>query len=82
MTTLAAQMKPMFTRMEIAQTNFIANVMDQFKFTEAEAEKILRIYRKVKAVRYDAAMGRYNLTHGAYWEKQPMLNALAVKEKS
>lgn len=82
MTTLTVQMKPMFDRMEMAQNDFIANVMEQFGFTQAEAEKILRVYRTAKVIKYVASMGRYDLTHGAFWEKQYMINALAVKEKA
>jgi hypothetical protein len=80
-TDFAAQIKPVFNRMEMAQTSFIADVMEQFGFTQTEAEKILRVYRKLKVMKLDVAMGRYNLVHGAFWEKAPMLAALAVVEK-
>ena len=76
MTQLHEQMAPMFQRMENAQTSFINDVMEQFGKTEEEATKVLAVFRKVKAVKYDAAMGVYNLTHGAYWEADVIDRAL------
>lgn len=76
MGNLKTEMHPMLQRMETAWTEFTGNIVEQFGFTQAQADEILRVYRVVKAVKYDAAMGRYNLTHGAYWDRVPMENAL------
>lgn len=76
MGNLKTEMHPMLQRMETAWTEFTGNIIEQFGFTQAQADEILRVYRVVKAVKYDAAMGRYNLTHGAYWDRVPMENAL------
>jgi hypothetical protein len=69
--------KDMAIRIENAHTSFINDVMEQFNFNEKEAEKILSVFKKVKAVKIDVAMGRMNLTHGAFWDKEVMIRALA-----
>ena len=76
MGNLKTEMRPMLQRMEQAWTDFTSNVVEQFGFTQEQADEILRVYRLVRAVRYDAAMGKYNLTHGAFWDRVPMENAL------
>ena len=76
MGNLTVEMRPMLKRMEDAWTNFTGDIVEQFGFTQEQADEILRVYRLVKAVKYDAAMGKYNLTHGAFWERIPMENAL------
>ena len=76
MDNLKVEMRPMLQRMEQAWTDFTENIVEQFGFTQEQADEILRVYRLVKAVRYDASMGKYNLTHGAFWERIPMENAL------
>jgi len=76
MGNLKTEMRPMLQRMEQAWTDFTGNIVEQFGFTQEQADEILRVYRMVKAVRYDASMGKYNLTHGAFWERAPMENAL------
>ena len=58
------------TRIVNAGDVFVANVMDQFGKSKPEAERVLAAFRKVKAVKLDAVNGRYNLTHGAYWEQE------------
>ena len=73
--------RDMAIRQQNAIDNFIANVREQFGFTEREAETILNMYRKAKAVRLDWAMGRYSLTHGAFWERAPMERALELAKE-
>lgn len=77
MSAIHDQMQPIFQRMENAQTAFITDVMEQFGKTEQEATKVLAVFRKVKAVKYDAAMGRYDLVHGAFWEADVIDRAIA-----
>ena len=85
MDSLKAEMRPMLQRMEQAWTDFTGDIVEQFRFTPEQADEILRVYRVVKAVKYDAAMGKYNLIHGAFWERDAMENALlysvTAKEK-
>jgi hypothetical protein len=61
-----------------AQISFVEMVQEQFGFTKTEAGKIWTVYRKCKVVKIDWATGRFQVTHGAYWEKEPMVNALAM----
>lgn len=63
-------------RMDNAHIGFIANVQEQFGFTAQEAETILHVFIKAKAVKLNVAMGRYDLKHGAFWDKDVMLRAL------
>ena len=78
MGNLQPEMRRVLQRMEQAWTDFTGNIVEQFGFTQEQADEILRVYRMVKAVRYDASMGKYNLTHGAFWERAPMENALCT----
>lgn len=59
-----------------AHNSFVENIMEQFGFTQAEAEQILTIYKRIKAIKLDSVMGRYNLIHGALWERETMQRAL------
>jgi len=73
-------LEDMFTRIENAQTDFINLVVDQFKFTPEEATKILAVYKKMKIAKLVVAMGRYDIVHGAYWDKEVMQRALEMKQ--
>lgn len=68
----------LYIRQQNAANSFVASVVEQFGFTEAQAEHILTVYRAAKAVKLDPVDGQFHLTHGAFWERQPMVNALAV----
>jgi len=59
-----------------AQDSFIQNVMDQFGKTKEESLKVLKMFIKAKAVKLDAIHGKYNLTHGMYWNAQVIENAI------
>ena len=61
-----------------AESGFIADAQEQFGFTSEEATKILAIYKKEKVVKIDPVMGTANLSHGIFWEKETMQNALKV----
>ncbi len=69
-------LRPMAERSVIARNEFVNNVMEQFGFNKEEANAILDAYIKAKAVKLDWAGGRYNLKHGAFWERGPMEEAL------
>ena len=67
-------------RIENAAAEFIESVREQFGTTTAEAEKVLRVFRKTKAVKLDPVGGRYRLTHGAFWESEVIRRAIEWKE--
>lgn len=50
------------------------------KFSEAEAEAIFTVYRKLKVIKYDAGVGRFNVVHGAYWSVDALTNALTLSK--
>jgi hypothetical protein len=77
---MKSALKPMFTRIENAIDGFISTVMEQFGTTLEDAEKVLRVFKMCKVVKLDASMGRYNLTHGAYWDKEVIQNAINLDE--
>lgn len=72
----------MAIRIENAHNAFVASVVEQFGYTKAEAEQILAVYLKHKIIKVNPVGGGYSLTHGAFWEKAPMDNALAIAEGS
>jgi len=55
---------------------FKESICEQFGFTQLEAQKILDVYLKVKAVKFCKHTGQIELAHGAFWDKAPMDNAL------
>jgi hypothetical protein len=71
-----AAYKSVAQRLVNAEDNFIQATMEQFGYTQGQAEKILAVYRKHKILKLDAAIGRYQLKHGAFWDRLPMENAL------
>ena len=72
-------MQDMITRIVNAETSFISDVIEQFGFTQEQATKILAVYKKYKIAKVDPVMGRVNIKHGAYWDKEPMSKALEVQ---
>lgn len=68
------------TRMHNAAENFIGSVVEQFGTTRPQAEKVLRVFRKAKAVKLDPIMGRYELRHGGFWESDVIQRAIELKE--
>jgi len=72
------QFEPIADRISQARIEFVGSVMEQFNKTQDEANKVLDVFIKVKAVKLNVAMGRYDLTHGAYWETAVIDNALSL----
>ena len=70
--------KEIAQRIVNAENSMIDEIVEQFGFSENEAEKILKVFKKAKAVKLDVYMGRYELTHGAFWCKEVMKNALNI----
>ena len=69
---------PMFERIENARNRFVGELMEQFQYTEAQAAHILDVYRREHAVKLVAAMGRYDLVHGLFWERDVLDRALTL----
>lgn len=59
-----------------AENAFITSVMEQFGFTLIESAKILVEYKKAKVLSIDPVCGQFKLKHGAFWDKDVMLNAV------
>lgn len=60
-----------------AENSFIECLMTAASITHAEAEKVLAIYRKSRAVKLDAVGGTLTVKHGAFWDRDVILRALA-----
>ena len=63
-------------RIENARQGFISICVDSHGFTEEQAKHILAVYRRLKVIKLDTGVGRYQFTHGVYYERQTMGNAL------
>jgi hypothetical protein len=63
-------------RMVNAELAFVDYLQGLHGLTTAEAEKVLAVYRKLKVVKMDAAIGRLNVVHGAYFDKGAVRNAI------
>ena len=68
--------KEIAIRIENARTDFITSIVEQFNTTPVEAEKVLTVFKNVKAVKLDPVMGRYNLKCGAFWNIDVINNAI------
>lgn len=69
--------KAVAQRLVNAHENFIA-VCGERGFTAAEADHILNVYKKAKAVKLNISMGRYDFKHGVFLDADVMRNALAM----
>ena len=66
----------MSDRIDNAKTNFVEMLMNMHGITQEQAEHVLAVFIKHKAVKRDIVNGRYNVTHGAYLEAHVITNAL------
>lgn len=57
------------TRAINAHEGFIDDLRSQFGLSRADAETVLRVFRREKVVKLDPVMGRYMLKHGAFWSE-------------
>ena len=71
-------MKDVAQRIINAETGFINDITDQFGFTHTEAMHIFDVYRKERIIKLQAGIGRYTLSHGAFWDKAVMERALSL----
>lgn len=78
---MKAEFRDICTRLENADEHFIGLVCETFGKTTAEAEKVLRVFRKAKAVKRAVGIGRWELAHGAFWEAEVIDRAIALEEK-
>lgn len=62
-------------RIENAYTSFIETCTDR-GFTPDQAAHIFAVYKRLKVIKLDTGIGRYQFTHGIYVESDVMRNAL------
>lgn len=61
-----------------AEQLFVRNVMEFASLSHEDAYKVLREFVKRKAVKLDAVNGRYDLKHGAFWDKAVFTRAIEM----
>lgn len=61
-----------------AENRFIAWVIETCGCTAQQAEKVLKVYRKAKAVKIDCIGGQFQITHGAFCDAEVMRRAIAL----
>ena len=65
-------------RLANATENFIELAMEIGEFDRDSAVRLLAFYRKHKIVKLDAIMGTFKVKHGALWDREVFLRALAL----
>lgn len=76
MTYAAIGNKHTAQRMVHAETTFIESLMRTASISEEEGEKVLKFYRKIKAVKMDIVGGTITVKHGAFWDIDVIRRAL------
>ena len=61
-----------------AETSMLTNIIEQFGVSRDGAYKAFVALRRARAIKLDPVMGVYRLAHGAYWEKDVILRAIAA----
>lgn len=79
MKDLEPGLRAMATRIVHAEDNFIEALMKLGNITKADAEKVYRVYQKLKVVKVDAVGGAINVTHGGFLDRSVIKRA--VREK-
>ena len=77
MDEVIAGARPVAIRLANAHAHFIG-LCGERGFTVEQAEHILAVYMRLKAVTLNVAMGRYDVRHGGFLEVEVMRNALDV----
>ena len=67
---------PMLQRLDNAYGNFRTSLMEYGEISEGEAEKVMNLYLKLKVAKIVISMGRIDVKHGVYLEKDVIQNAL------
>ena len=70
--------KDMAQRMANARLNFCESLSESFDLSLNDAETVLDAFVRAKAVKLDAVNGRYNLKHGAFWDRTVINRALGI----
>ncbi len=63
-------------RMVNAENGFIAVLMKSATISQAQAEKVMQVYRKAKVLKMDAVGGHMTVKHGAFLDRDVILRAL------
>ena len=61
-----SSLKDMAIREMNAGNDFITSLVEQFDLSPDQAEKVLTVFIKVKAVKLNRTMGKFDLRHGAF----------------
>lgn len=69
--------RPVAQRIVNAENRFIEFAMEK-GFSRSQAEHILKVYRKEKAIRIDPIGGQFSFMHGGFAEKDVMERALTM----
>jgi hypothetical protein len=69
--------KEIAQRLVNAELDFVATVQEITGCTREEGFKALVTMKRLKVVKLDAGIGRYQVKHGAYMEAQALRNAIA-----
>ena len=64
-----------------AEENLITCLMESGRISRPDAELVAALYRKIRAVKLHAGIGRYTVTHGAFWDRPVIRRALAIAKK-
>lgn len=64
------------TRQINAMNSFVEAVQEQFGKSKEQAEKVLSVFRKAKAVKFDTNNGQWTLSHGAFWDADVINRAI------
>lgn len=70
--------KQIAQRMTNAESDFVQMIQER-GFSKTDAEKVLRVFLKLKAAKVDAIIGRVQVKHGAFLEIDALRNAVAFK---
>lgn len=72
----AGHLEAIAQRLVNADTHFITMLSDLHGFSESDASKIFKTYRKLKCIKLDAFMGRWNVKHGGFLDRDVCERAL------
>lgn len=86
------ELRPMLVRIANAETSFKNDLIEQFAFSDSDAQLIFDVYsgklkiklkgekraQKLKAMKLDPIAGRWNLVHGGFWERESLDRCLAI----
>lgn len=65
----------MAERMDQADDNFIATLMEHGKISRVQAEKVFRRYKKERIVKRDLTNARWTVTHGGFLDQDVIQRA-------